>query len=95
MQLKVGYTALASRAAVILLSVISNAVLPDHAPAEEVFSWTESPTLVSDLRSLQSANKFSWFNLKLTSINEVRKNFGFFYERNCSDRTRPDLSTAW
>ena len=49
MQLKVGYTALASRAAVILLSVISNAVLPDHAPAEEVFSWTESPTLVSDL----------------------------------------------
>ena len=51
--LKVGYTALASRAAVIVLSIISNAVLPDHTPAEEVFSWTESPTLVSDFRSLQ------------------------------------------
>ena len=71
MQLKVGYTALASRAAVILLSVISNAVLPDHAPAEEVFSWTESPTLVSDLRSLQTNLFGSTSNVRKKSISRV------------------------
>ena len=47
LKFKVGYTALVSRAAVIGLSIVSNALLPDHKPIEEVFSWTESPTLVS------------------------------------------------